>query len=170
MCCPLGYSCHALHATLLFILPSVMVYMFGILTLPSFLTPLFVIQKKQLELYPSLNLNPIRHLFLKSLNLLNLDDIIKLRIHTLFCLSMVTQTLTHLLVLMNISKLPLLFIPIYSARQSCDGNLDVASVNTSQYGLPLVKIYWFSTLEFFATCITKSNYLSLFLNFLEPLD
>lgn len=98
--------------------------------LTPFLTPIFVIWKKKLlELYPSLNLNAILHLFS---NLLPSMISLKYRYSLLFIRG---HTDSYLLVLMNISNRPLLFIPVLHTMQSPDGNLSVASPNTTQCGL-----------------------------------
>ena len=84
-------------------------------TFPSFLTPLFVIQKKAIRTIsfsePKSHSAPL----FKFLNLLNLDDIIKLQI--LPFVYQLSHGYIYRLVLMNISNLPLLLVPILHANR-----------------------------------------------------
>ena len=64
------------------------------LTFPSFLSQLFIIQKKAIRISFSEPKSHSEPLF-KFLNLLKLNDVIELQV-TLFYLSVVTQTITSL--------------------------------------------------------------------------
>ena len=132
-------------------------YVYG-LTCPSFLTQLFIIQKKAIRVIsfsePKSHSEPL----LKSLNLLELNDVIQLQI-----LSFVHQWSYRLL--------PLCFseyfkftssVNSYSTRQSCYRNLYVASVNTTQYGLRYVKFTGPRLWNSLPTSITNSNSLRKF--------
>ena len=105
------------------------------LTFLSFLTQLFIIQKRAISRIsfsePKSHSEPL----FKSLNLLKLNDGHWIT-DTLFCLSVVMQTVTPLF--QWIFKFTS-FVHSYATRQSCNRNLYVTSVNTTQYGLRSLK-------------------------------
>ena len=79
------------------------------LTFPSFLTHLFIIQKKAIRIISFSEPKSYSESLFKSLNLLKLNDVIESQILSFF-LSVVTQTATPVSVIT--SNLLLLFIPI----------------------------------------------------------
>ena len=101
------------------------------LTFPSFLTQLFIIQKKAIRIIsfsePKSHSEPL----FKSLDLLKLNDVIELQI-----LSFVYQW-SHRLLPPCFSEYFKFTSSVhsYSTRQSSKRNLYLASVNTTQYGL-----------------------------------
>ena len=128
------------------------------LTFPSFLTPPSIIQKKAIRIIffsePRSHFEPL----FKSHKILNLNDVFKLQV-----LSFVYQWSHNLL--------PPCFsdyfkfsssVHSYSTRQSCDGNLYVTSVNTTQYGLRSLKSTGPRLWNSLPLDITKSNSFSLF--------
>ena len=131
-----------LYYSLIYPFLTYAVHVWG-LTFPSFLTQLFIIQKKAIRIISSFS-EPKSHsesLF-KSLNLLKLKDVSESQI-----LSFVYQWSRRLL--------PSCFseyfkftssVHSYSTRQSCNRNFYVTSVNT----LTLPKIHWSSPLELLA--------------------
>ena len=105
------------------------------LTFPTYLTQLFIIQKKEIRIIsfsePKSHSEPL----FKSLNLLKLNDVIELQV-----LSFVYQWSRGLLApCFNEYFKFTYFVHSYSTRQSCKRNLYVASVNTTQYGLRSLK-------------------------------
>ena len=128
------------------------------LTFPSFLTQLFIIQKKAIRIIsfsePKSHSEPL----FKSLNLLKLNDVIELQI-----LSFVYQW-SHRLLPPCFSEYFKFTSSVhsYSTRQSSKRNLYLASVNTTQYGLRSLKFtgprLWNSLL----TSLTTSNSLRIF--------
>ena len=131
-----------LYYSLIYPFLTYAVHVWG-LTFPSFLTQLFIIQKKAIRIISSFS-EPKSHsepLF-KSLNLLKLKDVSESQI-----LSFVYQWSRRLL--------PSCFseyfkftssVHSYSTRQSCNRNFYVTSVNT----LTLPKIHWSSPWELLA--------------------
>ena len=129
------------------------------LTLPSFLTQLFIIQKKAIRIIsfsePKSHSEPL----FKSLNLLTkLNDITESQI-----LYFVYQWSRRLL--------PPYFseyfkftssVHSYSARQSCNRNLYVASINTTQYRLHSQKFTGPHLWNSLPRSITNSNSLRIF--------
>ena len=106
------------------------------LTFPSFLTPLFIIQKTAIRIISFSEPRSHSEPLLKFLNLLNLNDISNLQV-----LSFVYQWSGRLF--------PPCFSDYfkftstghsYSTRQSCYWNLYETSVNTTQYGLRFLKL------------------------------
>ena len=127
-----------LYYSIIYLFLTCGVHVWG-LTFPSYLTQLFIIQKKAIRILsfsePKSHSKPL----FKSPNLLKLNDVIESQI-----LSFVYQWSRRLL--------PPCFseyfkftssVHSYSTRQSCNRNLNVASVNT----LTLPKIHWSSPLE-----------------------
>ena len=104
------------------------------LTFLSFLTQLFIIQKKAIRIIsfsePKSHSEPL----FKSLNLLNLNDVIKSQI-----LFFVYQWSRRLLSPCFGEHFKFTSVHSFSTRQSCNRNLNVASVNTTQYGLRSLK-------------------------------
>ena len=96
-----------IYYSLIYPFPTYGVHVWG-LTFPSFLTQLFIIQKRAIRIIsfsePKSHYEPL----FKSLNLLKLNDVIESQI--LSCLSVVMQNVTPVSV--NISKLLLLFIRV----------------------------------------------------------
>ena len=128
------------------------------LTFPSFLTQLFIIQKRAIRIVsfsePKSHSEPL----FKSLNLLKLNDVIKSQI-----LSFVYQWSRRLLPpcfskYFNFTS----SVHSYSTRQSHNRNLHVASVNTSQYGLCSLKFTGPRLWNSLPTSITNSNSLKIF--------
>ena len=128
------------------------------LTFPSFLTPLSVIQKKAIRIISFSEPRSHSEPLFKSHKILNLNDVIKLQV-----LSIVYQWSHNLL--------PRCFsdyfkfgssVHSYSTHQSCDGNLYVTSVNTTQYGLRSRKFTGSCLWNSVPLNITKSNSFSLF--------
>ena len=117
------------------------------LTFPSFLTQLFIIQKRAIRIIsfsePKSHSEPL----FKSLNLLKLNDFIESQI-----LSFLYQWSRRLL--------PPCFRG--QSRQSCNRNLYVASVNTTQYGLRSIKFNGPCLWNSLPTSITNSNSLRIF--------
>ena len=124
------------------------------LTFPSFLKQLFSIQKKAIRIIsfsePKSHSEPL----FKSLSLLKLDDIIESQI-----LSLVYQW-SRPPVSVNISNLHLPFYS-YSTRQSCNRNVYVVSVNTTQYGLHSLKFTGPRLWNSLSTSITNLNSLRI---------
>ena len=128
------------------------------LTFPSFLKPLSVVQKKAIRIIPFPEPRSRSEPLFKSHKILNLNDVIKLQV-----LAFVYQWSNNLL--------PPCFsdyfkfsssVHSYSTRQSCDGNLYVTSVNTTQYGLRSLKFTGSRIWNSLPLNITKSNSFSLF--------
>ena len=133
------------------------------LTFPSFLTQLFIIQKKAIRIIavsePKSHSEPL----FKSLNLLKLNDVIESQI-----LSFVYQRSRRLL--------PTCFSEYFeftssvhscSTRQSCNRSFYVTLVNTTQYGLRYLKFTGPRLWNSLPTSITNSN--SLIEYFVKPL-
>ena len=104
------------------------------LTFPTFLTQLFIIQKRAIRIIsfsePKSHSEPL----FKSLNLLKLNDVIESQIF-----SFVYQW-SHRLLPLCFSKYFNFTSSVHAySRQSCNRNLYVASVNTTQYGLRSLK-------------------------------
>ena len=128
------------------------------LTFPSFLTQLLIIQNKAIRIIsfsePKSHSEPL----FKSLNLLKFNDVIELQI-----LSFVYQW-SHRLLPPCFSEYFKFTSSVHSnsTRQSCNRNLYVASVNTTQFGLRPLKFsgsrFWNSLLA----NITNSNSLRIF--------
>ena len=132
------------------------------LTFSSFLTQLFnylLSRKKAIRIIcfsePKSHSEPL----FKSLNLLKLNDVIESHI-----LSFVYQCYCYPLVSVNISNLLLLFIPI---QRSCNRNLYVASLNTTQYGLRSLKFTGLRLWNSLLTSISNSEILLEY--FFKPL-
>ena len=130
------------------------------LTFPSFLTQLFIIQKKAIRIIsfsePKSHSEPL----FKSLNLLKLNDVIELQI-----LSFVYQWSHRLFPVPPCFNEYFKFtssVHSYSTRQSCNRNLFVASVNTTQYGLRSLKFTGPRLWNSLPTSITNSNSLRIF--------
>ena len=128
------------------------------LTFPSFLTQLFIIQKKAIRILSSPEPKSHSEPLFKSLNLLRLNDVIELQI-----LSFVYQW-SHRLLPPCFSKYFKFTSSVhsYSTRQSCNRNLFVASVNTTQYGLRSLKFTGPRLWNSLPTSITNSNSLRIF--------
>ena len=128
------------------------------LTFPSFLTQLFIIQKKAIRVIsfsePKSHSEPL----FKSLNLLKLNDVIELQI-----LSFVYQW-SHRLLPPCFSEYFKFTSSVhsYSTRQSSNGNLYLASVNTTQYGLRSLKFTGPRLWNSLPTSLTTSNSLRIF--------
>ena len=128
------------------------------LTFPSFLTQLFVIQKKAIRIIsfsePKSHSEPL----FKSLNLLKLNDVIELQI-----LSFVYQW-SHRLLPPCFSEYFKFTSSVhsYSTRQSSKRNLYLASVNTTQYGLRSLKFTGPRLWNALPTSLTTSNSLRIF--------
>ena len=134
------------------------------LTFPSFLTQLSDIQKKKKEKEKTIRIisfsEPKSHsepLF-KSLNLVKLNEVIELQI-----LSFVYQW-SHRLVPPCFSESFKFASSVhsYSTRQSCNRNLYVDSVNTTQYGQRSLKFTGPRLWNSLPTSMTNSNYLRIF--------
>ena len=95
----------------------------------------------------------------ESVNLLNLDDIFKLQIRSLILL-INGHTDSYRPCFNEYFKFT---SPVgsYSTRQSCDGNLYVVSINTTQYGVRSLKFTGSRLWHSLPTCITKSNSLTI---------
>ena len=128
------------------------------LTFPSFLTQLFIIQKKAIRIIavsePKSHSEPL----FKSLNLLKLNDVIESQI-----LSFVYQWSRRLL--------PPCFSEYFeftssvhscSTRQSCNRSFYVTLVNTTQYGLRYLKFTGPRLWNSLPVSITHSNSLRIF--------
>ena len=128
------------------------------LTFPSFLTQLFIIQKKAIRIISFSEPKPLSEPMFKSLNLLKLNDVIELQI-----LSFVYQW-SHRLLPPCFSEYFNFISSVhsYSTRQSCKKNLYVASVNTTQYGLRFLKFTSPRLWNSLPTNITNSNSLRTF--------
>ena len=128
------------------------------LTCLSFLTQLFIIQKKAIRIIsfsePKSHSEPL----FKSLNLLKLNDVIELQI-----LSFVYQWSHRLLppCFSEYFKFTSSVHP-YSTRQSSKRNLYLASVNTTQYGLRSLKFTGPRLWNSLPTSLTTSNSLRIF--------
>ena len=128
------------------------------LTFPSFLTQLFIIQKKAIRIKavsePKSHSEPL----FKSLNLLKLKYVIESQI-----LSFVYQWSGRLLppCFSEYFKFTL-SVHSYSMRQSDNRNLYVASVNTIQYGLYFLKFTGPLVRNSLPTSIADSNCLRIF--------
>ena len=128
------------------------------LTFPTYLTQLFIIQKKAIRIIsfsePKSHSEPL----FKSLNLLKLNDVIELQV-----LSFVYQWSRGLLppCFSECFKFTY-FVHSYSTRQSCKRNLYVASVNTTQYGLRSLKFTGPRLWNSLPISIINSNSLGIF--------
>ena len=128
------------------------------LTFPTFLTQLFIVQKRAIRIIffsePKSHSEPL----FKSLNLLKLNDVIESQI-----LSFVYQW-SHGLLPPCFSKYFNFTSSVhsYATRQSCNRNLYVASVNTTQYGLRSLKFTGPRPWNSLPTSITNSNSLRIF--------
>ena len=128
------YVSKHIHYSLIYPFLTYGVHVWG-LTFPTFLTQSFIIQKRALRIIsfsePKSHSEPL----FKSLNLLKLNDVIESQI-----LSFVYQ-LSHGLLPPCFSKYFNFTSSVhsYATRQSCNRNLYVASVNTTQYGLRSLK-------------------------------
>ena len=129
------------------------------LTFPSFLTQLFIIQKRAIRIIsfsePKSHSEPL----FKSLNLLKLNDVIELQI-----LSFVQHQWSRRLLPPWFSKY-LNFTSSahsYSTTQSCNRNLYVASVNTTSYGLRSLNFTGPRLWNSLPTSITNSSSLRIF--------
>ena len=130
------------------------------LTFLSFLTRLFIIQKKKIRIIPFSEPKSHSEPLFKSLNLLTLNDVTESQI-----LSFVYQWSCRLL--------PPCFseyfkftssVHSYSTRQSCNRNLYVTSVNiyTTQYGLSSLKFTGPRLWNSLPTSVTNSSSLRIF--------
>ena len=128
------------------------------LTFPTSLTQLFIIQKRAIRIIsfsePKSHSEPL----FKSLNLLKLNDVIESQI-----VSFVYQW-SHGLLPPCFSKYFNFTSSVhsYATRQSCNRNLYVASVNTTQYGLRSLKFTGPRLWNSLPTSITNSNSLRIF--------
>ena len=128
------------------------------LTFPTFLTQLFIVQKRAIRIIsfsePKSHSEPL----FKSLNLLKLNDVIESHI-----LSFVYQW-SHGLLPPCFSKYFNFTSSVhsYATRQSCNRNLYVASVNNTQYGLRSLKFTGPRLWNSLPTSITNSNSLRIF--------
>ena len=128
------------------------------LTFPSFLTQLFIIQKKAIRIIsfsePKSHSEPL----FKSLNLIKFNDGIELQI-----LSFVYQW-SHRLLPHCFSEYFKFTSSVhsYSTRQSSKRNLYLASVNTTQYGLRSLKFTGPRLWNSLPTSLTTSNSLRIF--------
>ena len=104
------------------------------LTFLSFLTQLFIIQKKAIRIISFCEPKSHSEPLFKSLNLLNLNDVIESQI-----LFFVYQWSRRLLSPCFGEHFKFTSVHSFSTRQSCNRNLNVASVNTTQYGLRSLK-------------------------------
>ena len=127
------------------------------LTFPSFLTQLFIIQKKAIRIKavsePKSHSEPL----FKSLNLLKLNDVIESQI-----LSFVYQWSRRLLPPCFSEYFKFTSVHSYSTRQSCNRNLYVTSVNTTQYSLRSRTFTGPCLWNSLPTSITNSNSLRIF--------
>lgn len=123
------------------------------LTFPSFVTQLFIIQNKAIRIIsfsePKSHSEPV----FKSLSLLKLNDVIELQILSFF------YQWSHRLLPPCFNKYFKFTSSVhsYSKKQSCNRNLYVASVNTTQYGLRSLKFTGPHLWNSLPTSITNSN-------------
>ena len=128
------------------------------LTFPSFLTQLSIVQKKAIRIIsfsePKSHSEPL----FKSLNLLKVNDLIEFQI-----LSFIYQW-SHKLLPPCFSEYFKFTSSVHShsTRQSCNRNLYVASVNTTQYGLRSLKFAGPRLWNSLPTCLTNTSSLRIF--------